>query len=143
MHTVALRDILRLTSSESEWLLCRRGHVAGHPHSCPGGCLHLAGGSVADALPFKAAHRVAEWTARLAHVDTWPPLQIENGYLLDGHHRVAAACRTDLDTLTVVHVTGVLTEQQNYHQTLHRRLFRQPHRTPPQGRTATPTPPID
>lgn len=96
-----LERVLALKSGEAD-LLCRTGvHVAGHPHYCPNGCVLAPDprGTVAAVLPYKRHTRL--W-------DNPTPATVEDGWLLDGHHRAVYACRTGKQHVWVREVTGQL-----------------------------------
>lgn len=111
---VAVADLLLLRSGEST-LLCRAGHVAGHPHFCPGGCDLVEGASsVRDVIAFKEQR----------DLDLDLPVQVEGGWLIDGHHRVKQALAERRCFLPVTFVRGVLLAQQEYHHSIVLRCMR-------------------
>ncbi len=117
-----VRWLLELRSSEAENLLCSAAHVAGHPQVCPGQCQHTPGATVQDAVAVKDPVRVGRWRVAVARGDV-PAVQVENGYLVDGHHRVAAAVDMGVAVLPVRAVTGVLVAQQSWHAVVARDAF--------------------
>lgn len=114
---VPVADLQSLRSSEATYLLCRSGHVIGHPWVCPDGCVHVSGALVRDVLPCKDPGQVRAVQSSLCTLDyAQTPLHVEDGWLIDGHHRVAAAVALGLRTLPVEQVDGVLARQQQWHR---------------------------
>lgn len=114
-------DLLQLRSSEATRLWCIRGHVSGHPNVCPEGCQFLSGdryGTVADIVQLRleqqAAGLTSEWDGRCAGLDV--PVWVENGWLVDGHHRVAVAVRDGVTVLPVEYVTGLRAKIHRHHE---------------------------
>lgn len=102
--------LLTLRSSEAT-LACRTGHIAGLPHWCDSGCVLVPGLTiVADILAYKQLHAV----------DMTQPLQVEDGWLIDGHHRTLVALDSGRIELPVRYVTGVLTKQRAFHASIAR-----------------------
>lgn len=99
--------LLALRSSEAS-LICERGHIAGHPHTCPDGCtLTRTDGTASDVIAYKASR---------SGIPLDKPVTVEDGWLIDGHHRLLRAVENQLETLPVREVTGVLDQQRAYHQ---------------------------
>lgn len=87
----------------------------GAPYVCEDGCRPYEGQYlVKHALPFKDPAR-AEMISVQALTSGEVPLQTENGYLVDGHHRVAAAVHHHVGSLPTVAVNGVLRQQRRFH----------------------------
>lgn len=101
-----LERVLALRSGEAN-LLCTVGiHVSGHPKYCPNGCVLAPDprGTVAAVLPYKK------------HTRLWnnpTPATIEDGWLLDGHHRVVYACKNGQKHVWVREVSGQLEAYQS------------------------------
>lgn len=120
MNLLAIESLLRLQSSEAS-LLCQRGHVAGHPDYCPDGCrLMTSDGTVGGVLPHKDTARIE---ALAQHGEPFACVWIEDGWLVDGHHRVAAARLLGLTTMKAIEVSGVIEQQRRYHAEMQNRLF--------------------
>lgn len=105
-----LFDILSIRSGEAH-LICATGHVAGHPTVCDAGCDIIAApsGTVADVLGFKPASR-GKRNAK--------PILLEDGWLVNGHHRVSYAYEEGIPALPALEVSGVLAQQREWHQTI-------------------------
>lgn len=106
---------MTLRSGEAS-LLCSRGrHVAGHPAFCVGGCVLVPedSGLVRAVLPYKRHTRLWE---------NPKPALVEDGWLLDGHHRVAYACSRGLSHVWVRQVSGRLEEFQERWDAIRERL---------------------
>lgn len=111
-------ELLNLRSSEAEKLICQFGHVISPPGSIKqhaGPCQHIRYSRSRDVTQFLGTERLKRVERLLASKGRIPPLQIEAGYLLDGHHRLAAAERLGIQTLQVRVVRGVLAEQRGFH----------------------------
>lgn len=109
---VPVRELLAYRSGEA-FLVCARGHIAGHPLCCVDGCIPLqCRGIVADTVAYKTAPPFSD-----------APVQVEQGWLIDGHHRVARAWRDGVETLQVVTVAGVLAHQQRWHARIRAQVF--------------------
>lgn len=109
-----LDRVLDLKSGEAA-LLCTRGvHVAGHPAFCRHGCVLAPNpaGTVRTVLPYKKRSRL--WANR-------KPVLVEDGWLLDGHHRVAYAVRRGETGVWVQTVKGRLPGyQEKYREIVER-----------------------
>jgi hypothetical protein len=67
---------------------------------------------VSDAIPYKSP----------VVVDLSYPLEVEDGWLIDGHHRTGQAVRDRVTSLAVKHVSSVLVQQREYHASLVERV---------------------
>lgn len=107
---LSLIEILSLQSGEAR-LICATGHIAGHPHICRFGCeiAPRASGTVADVIAFKPPAR-GRRNAK--------PILLEDGWLVNGHHRVSYAYEQGIPALPALEASGVLAQQKEWHQTI-------------------------
>lgn len=82
----------------------------GHPDVCPEGCLQEQGKTVGDTLAYRDRGRVNRAAGRLHK-----PVMIEEGHLVNGHHRATAAAATGQPFLPIRRAHGVLAAQREWH----------------------------
>jgi hypothetical protein len=124
-NRTSLAELTRLQSSEGA-LLCARGHVSGHPDVCAAGCRFIPNdGLVGSVVMFKNAAQISRLTTALrGDPHKIQPVCIENGFLIDGHHRVAAAIALGLTEISFILVSGILKEVQHSHELIRIAAFK-------------------
>lgn len=117
-----IEQILILKSSEYR-LTCVQKHVKGHPYYCEDNCtIQRIKPYAVNVLPYKDS-QILEKILSNTDVIKEKIFQVENGWLLDGHHCLAAAVETKIKYLKVHITTGVLQKQISYHrQILNRKI---------------------